>query len=193
MKLIAGLGNYGLKYQKTFHNVGFIAADIIAKELNVKFDKREGNALTAHYRAENGEKAIIVKPLTYMNLSGESISSLMRMYKIPLSDVLVIYDDIDLEKGALRIRKSGSAGTHNGMRNIVSLIGEDFMRVRVGIGRPDNAGFDVANYVLSRIPSVFYDELKDEILRNASAAAIDFINNLDNDKIMLKYNTKGGC
>jgi PTH1 family peptidyl-tRNA hydrolase len=188
MKIIAGLGNYGLAYQKTYHNIGFITADIIAKTLKTDFSKRECKALTAHYFSSTGEKIILAKPLTYMNSSGESISALKSMYKIENKDILVIYDDIDLNKGALRIRKSGSAGTHNGMRNIVSLIGEDFPRIRVGTGRPDNPAQDIADYVLSRIPSDFYDELTDDILIKASSAAIDFLNGMDLDIIMQKYN-----
>lgn len=191
MKLIVGLGNYGLKYQKTYHNIGFIAADIIAKAMGAKFSKREGKALTAHCFAAGGEKVIIAKPLTYMNLSGESISAIMHLYKIPQEDILVIYDDIDLDKGAVRIRKAGSAGTHNGMRNIVSLLGENFLRIRIGTGRPENPQQDIADYVLSRMPADFYDSLTEEILKNACAAAVDFANGTDIEKIMIKYNTKG--
>jgi len=189
MKLVAGLGNYGLKYQKTYHNMGFMAADLLAKILNVKFNKREGKALTAHCFIQS-EKVIIAKPLTYMNLSGESIKAICDKYKISLEDVLIIYDDIDLDKGQLRIRKSGSGGTHNGMKNIVQCLGsKDFKRIRIGIGKPDNPRQDLADYVLGRISTDFEDML-DSILTNAADAAKEFCENIDIEKIMQKYNTK---
>ncbi len=188
MKIIARLGNYGLLYQKTYHNIGFITADIIAKEAGAGFSKRECQALTAHFMTQSGEKVIIAKPLTYMNLSGESILALKNKYKAESKDILVIYDDIDLSRGALRIRKSGSAGTHNGMRNIVSLIGADFPRIRVGIGKPQNPQQDIADYVLSKIDSDFYDELHDGALKQAADAAKEFALGTGIEQLMQKYN-----
>lgn len=189
MKLIVGLGNYGLKYQKTYHNIGFMAVDLLAKSLNVKFDKRECKALTSHCFLENN-RAIIAKPLTYMNLSGESIKELCNKYKILLKDVLVIYDDVDLPKGNLRIRKSGSGGTHNGMKNIIDCLSSNtFNRIRVGIGKSENSQQDLKDYVLSRINGD-YQEIIEEAIENSAEAAEEFLNGIDIDKIMQKYNTK---
>ena len=149
MKLIAGLGNPGAKYDGTKHNVGFRVIDLIAEQFKIDISRIknkgfQGNGVIA------GEKVILLKPLTYMNLSGESIKETMSFYKIPAKDIVVIYDDISIPPGATRIRERGSAGGHNGMKNIISrLNSEEFLRLRVGIGEKPN-GWDLADYVLSR-------------------------------------------
>ena len=122
MKLIVGLGNPDDKYQNTFHNLGFMAVDAMAETLGIDFNKTKCRALVAETKMAS-EKVILAKPQTYMNLSGESLRELVSFYKIDLKDVLVIYDDFDLNKGFIRIRENGSAGTHNGMRSIVENIG----------------------------------------------------------------------
>lgn len=148
MFLIIGLGNPGLKYAKTRHNAGFMAVDAIASAKNIDFDRLQKHALTATY-FENGNKVLLAKPQTYMNNSGQSLRELVDYYQIPLENVLVIYDDIDLELGQTRIRKKGGAGTHNGMRSIIAELGSgDFPRLRCGIG-PQPEFWDLADFVLS--------------------------------------------
>ena len=151
MKLIVGLGNPDKQYEYTYHNVGFMAVDFLADRLDATFSKNECKAKVAEARI-GGEKIIIAKPQTYMNRSGESVLAFKSKYKIDNKDIFVINDDIDLDFGKIRYRESGSAGTHNGLRNIVSLIGTDFKRLRIGIGR-DERFANLADFVLSKIPS----------------------------------------
>lgn len=152
MKLVVGLGNPGNDYRNTYHNIGFRAIDKLAALLcaaDFSFDKK-GNAELAEY-AFGVDKTLLVKPQTFMNLSGDAVSHYARYYKVMPQDILVLYDDIDIPKGTVRARMGGSAGTHNGMRDIVGKLGsEGFARVRIGIGfRPNYMG--LADYVLSRI------------------------------------------
>ena len=156
MKLIVGLGNPEEKYANTLHNLGFISVNKTAKILGVEFNKNKGKALIAETKI-NGEKIILAKPQTYMNLSGNAVLKLKSKYKIENSNIIVIADDIDLAPGVVRYRENGSAGTHNGLRNIVSLIGTDFKRVRIGIGRGEG---DLANFVLSKISKENWDLLE---------------------------------
>lgn len=149
MKLIVGLGNPGLKYRKTRHNVGFMFNDDLVKSLKVKFSlNKQLKSMIAEATVE-GEKVIIIEPQTYMNLSGEAVEAVMNYYKIDVSDVLVIYDDLDLPVGKVRIRPNGSSGGHNGMKNIIEhLKTSDIKRVRIGIGSSDENG--TIDYVLGR-------------------------------------------
>ena len=151
MKVVVGLGNYGDKYAYTFHNMGFLTVEALADKLGMKFSEKECDSLVAvGYR--KGEKIVIAKPLTYMNLSGVAVKQLMGKYKIASSDLIVVFDDIDIEGGSVRVRMKGSGGTHNGMRNIIERIGtQDFPRVRVGIG-PKPAFVPIADYVLADVP-----------------------------------------
>lgn len=150
MKLVVGLGNPDKIYEKTYHNVGFSVVDLFSDEFGAELTKNECKALTCHI-FYNNEKLILAKPQTYMNLSGESIIQLKQKYKLQNSDIYVFCDDIDLPLGKVRLRHEGSGGTHNGLRNIVKLIGEDFNRIKVGIGRDEKFG-DLADFVLSKIP-----------------------------------------
>ena len=150
MIVVVGLGNPGKNYEKTYHNLGYMALDYFAKSHSVEFTKTKYQARVAEF-VLNGEKVLLLKPETFMNLSGKSVIDVCNMHKLDNSQVVVVLDDIDLTFGALRIRSKGSAGTHNGLRDIVSRIGEDFPRIRVGAGRPSN-NMDLATYVLSRIP-----------------------------------------
>ena len=145
MNIVVGLGNPEAKYNGTYHNIGFECVDALAKRMGVKFDKEKYKAKIAEGLL-NGEKTILVKPQTYMNLSGECLVLLKEKFKD--ARILVIVDDIDLPKGNIRYREHGSAGTHNGLRSIVSFIGEDFERIKVGIGR--DISLDLADYVLSK-------------------------------------------
>lgn len=149
MYLLVGLGNPGSKYENTFHNSGFAAIDAVADLLHANFSKKSCRAITAE-TFSGGEKIILAKPQTFMNLSGESVGELLSYYKIPLENLLVFYDDYDLPLGALRVRPHGSAGTHNGMRNIVEKIGStEFARVRLGINPGEGSEIPIIDYVLS--------------------------------------------
>lgn len=139
MRLIVGLGNPGREYEKTRHNVGFVAIDYLAKQLGIKMSKIKFKALCGEGYIGN-EKCVLLKPQTFMNLSGESVRDAAEFYKIAPEDIIVIYDDINLEPGKVRIRPSGSAGGHNGMKNIIYLLNSDnFPRIRFGVGAPQYA------------------------------------------------------
>ena len=148
MNIIVGLGNPDSKYQKTYHNIGFDCVNALAEKLGISFDKQKYKALIAEGVFE-GEKIMLVKPQTYMNLSGECVVLLKEKFKD--ARIIVVVDDIDLPKGNIRYRERGSAGTHNGLRSIVSFIGQEFERIKVGVGR--DISLDLADYVLSK-----YDE-----------------------------------
>lgn len=187
MKLIVGLGNPEKKYFNTFHNLGFMCVEGLAKKLNIDFTKEKCRALIAETKI-GAEKIILAKPQTYMNLSGESVRELMSFYKIESKDLLVMYDDYDLPKGTIRIRESGSAGTHNGMRNIVKEINDtNFARIRVGFKQlPNEFVIPLIDYVLSGIK----DEEKELFLKaidNASNGALMFIKGESIQNIMAKY------
>ncbi len=180
--LIVGLGNPEKKYENTYHNVGFAVIDKLAEILNITLKEE---ACRAKYSTmyKNGEKVIIAKPLTYMNLSGEAVVALSSRYNIPVSDIIVVYDDIDLPVGDIRIRKSGSAGTHNGMRNICGLLGgNNFPRVRIGIGKPEPP-MQLVDYVLSHIKGDNKDKL-DKSFEKAARLIADFICHKDLEKMM---------
>ena len=148
--LIVGLGNPGREYEKTRHNTGFRAMDILAEKLNAKVDRLKFQGLYTQVNY-GGKKLFLLKPQTYMNLSGESVGEAARFYKIPADHVVVISDDISLPVGKLRIRTGGSAGGHNGLKNIIQHLGTDqFPRIKVGVGAPGQAGYDVVDWVIGR-------------------------------------------
>lgn len=185
--IIVGLGNPGDKYEKTRHNVGFNVIDLLAKEYSIDVSKLKHKALMGEGRVGT-EKVILVKPMTYMNLSGESVVDICNYYNVDLENVIVIYDDIDLDVGKIRIRKKGSGGTHNGMRSIIKCLGSnEFPRVRVGISKPKN-GQDLADFVLSRFAKEDEKSLN-ESFENA-VAAIDCAIRQDLDLAMNRYNVK---
>ena len=187
MKLIVGLGNPGNEYQNTRHNMGFMVIDKIMDELRINFTKNKHKGIYTQTKIK-GEDVIILKPLTYMNLSGESIKEVMSYYKIDIQDILVIYDDMDTNVGGIRLRLSGSAGGHNGIKSIIKLLGsESFKRIRVGVGKDPN--IDVVNYVLGKPKKEDLPKIE-EALTKAMKASIDFVN-LPFDKVMSMYNTKG--
>ncbi len=186
MYLIVGLGNPDKQYEKTFHNMGYIAVGDTAEALGAKFKKKECEASVAEAYA-GGEKIILARPLTYMNNSGRAVKQLMAKYKIPESNLVVIYDDYDLPKGKVRIRASGSAGTHNGMRSIIGETGmKDFARIRIGI-RDEEVNIPIINYVLSEVKKEDYT-LFGEACKKAGEAAADFARGIDIEKVMCKYN-----
>lgn len=187
MKIIVGLGNPDEKYKRTYHNLGFIAAEDAAIELGAQFKKKSCKAVIAE-TFYNGEKIIIAKPQTYMNLSGESVKELLSYYKAGLDDLIVLYDDFDLPKGSVRIRKEGSAGTHNGMRNIVKEISStQFARIRIGFNGGE--GMELIDYVLSGINKEDYPVYA-EATHNAGLAAAAWATGEPLDKVMQKYNVK---
>ena len=149
MYLIVGLGNIGKEYDGTRHNIGFEVIDYLSAKKGITVKKKEQNGLTGVYH-EFGEKILLAKPTTYMNNSGLCVAGLVNFYQVPPENLLVIYDDIDLATGSVRIRQRGSAGTHNGMRSIIQHLGsQDFPRIRIGTGRPKE-GADLVHFVLGR-------------------------------------------
>lgn len=169
MKLIVGLGNPGRQYEETRHNVGFKVIDELSDQLHIPLDKAKFNGVFGQ-GIVNGEKVLLLKPLTYMNLSGESIRPLMDYYDILVDDILVIYDELDLPVGKIRLREKGSAGGHNGMKSIIHHLGtQEFKRIRIGINRPTN-GMKIADYVLGRFQAEESQDIKDAIQKSAEAA-----------------------
>ena len=186
MYIIAGLGNPGKQYENTKHNVGFLTIDVLAEKLGIRVSKIKHKALTGEGFI-SGEKVILVKPQTYMNLSGESIREILSFYKADPERLVVIYDDIDLPMGSLRIRKKGSAGTHNGMKSIIyQIVSEDFPRVRIGIGGERKG--DLADYVISGFRKEDRKTVEDSILRAADAVICTVEKGID--IAMGEYNTK---
>ena len=186
MFLIVGLGNPEKKYEKTFHNLGFIAAGDCAEALGVKFKKKECEASIAEGYV-GGEKVIIARPVTYMNASGRAVKQLIAKYKVSPKELVVIYDDFDLPKGHVRIRPSGSAGTHNGMRSVIAEIGfTEFARIRVGIKDPD-VNIPIIDYVTSEIRKDDY-ELFSSASKRAAEAALSLAKGEPFDLVMTKYN-----
>lgn len=186
MYIIVGLGNPGKKYENTRHNMGFIAVDLLAEKYSIKVDKIKFKALVGEGRIA-GQKVLLVKPQTYMNLSGQSVMEVMNFYKEDIENLIVIYDDIDIPTGTIRLRKKGSAGTHNGMRNIVYLLQEDgFPRIRVGIGSESKV--DLIHYVTSGVTKKEKDLLEDALTRAADAAACIVEKGIE--KAMNEYNIR---
>ena len=165
--LIVGLGNPGSKYEHTRHNMGFLTVDLLAEKLGVKLNKVK---FKAAYNIVNfaGCKCLVMKPQTYMNLSGEAVREAAQFYKVPADHILVIYDDVSLPVGKLRVRPSGSAGGHNGIKNIIAHLGtQDFPRVKIGVAAPGNAG-DMIDWVIG-VPS----QAERKILAQSFEKAID--------------------
>lgn len=188
MFVIVGLGNPDKKYEATRHNIGFDVIDAIADKYNINVKDKKHKALVGSGVIE-GMKVLLVKPLTYMNLSGESVAEVMNFYKLdPEEDMLVIFDDISLAPGNIRIRKKGSAGGHNGIKNIIAMTGtQNFMRIKVGVGEKP-AGWDLADHVLGRFDKE--DRAKvDDAIKDAVDAAVLMMQG-DVDEAMNEFNSK---
>ena len=186
MKIIAGLGNPGKEYENTKHNVGFLTIDILAEKYDIKVNKIKFKGLVGEGMIGT-EKVILVKPQTYMNLSGQCIREIVAFYKLDMEDLVVIYDDRDLPMGNLRIRKKGSAGTHNGMRSIIYDLQDDgFPRVRVGIGGERKG--DLANDVISGFSGDDRKLIEEAIVKAADAVTCLVEDGID--RAMVDYNTK---
>ncbi|MEG1688095.1 MAG: aminoacyl-tRNA hydrolase, partial [Angelakisella sp.] len=148
--LIVGLGNPEKKYEQTRHNIGFAAVDLLAQQLKVASDRLRFQALCGDASLE-GHRVLLMKPTTYMNLSGQAVQEAMRFYKLPIERVIVLCDDVALEVGRLRIRERGSDGGHNGLKNIIALTGSnEFTRIRIGVGQKPHPDYDLADWVLGK-------------------------------------------
>lgn len=185
MVIIVGLGNPGRKYEQTRHNAGFMVIDELSKKYGIKIDKEECKGLTGRGEIE-GQKVMLVKPQTYMNLSGECISELLHFYKISEEELIVIYDDIDIALGKVRVKPKGNPGSHNGMKNIVELLNtKEFIRVRIGTDKPP-IGLALVDYVLMKLSKEEKEVLKqgiekgvlaiEEILKNGCYSAMNLYN-----------------
>lgn len=185
MYLIVGLGNPENEYAHTRHNMGFDAINEVAEKNNINITKSKFKGLYETGIIQ-GKKVILLKPQTYMNLSGESVKPYVDFYKIEKENILVIYDDMDIEPGKIKIRKKGSSGGHNGMKSIIQMVGtEDFPRIRIGIGRPEHNG-DEINHVIGAIPEEQIP-LLDEGTEKAKDAVIEILKN-GIDIAMNKFN-----
>lgn len=179
MKVIIGLGNPGKQYEKTRHNVGFLVIDKVADRLGLKFTTRKFKALMCETFVA-GEKVLLVKPQTYMNLSGESVQEILNYYNLDEEDIIVITDDLDLEIGKIRLREKGSSGGQKGVQNIIDRLGTNkFLRLKVGIG--NNKLISTADYVLGKLD-------KDTPIDQASDCIMDYIDNKSIKDLMNTYN-----
>ena len=171
MKLIVGLGNPGYEYHRTPHNLGFMAIDRLAEACGVELGRREAQALTASTEMA-GERIVLAKPQTYMNLSGLAVGRLVNKYAVPVQDIILLVDDVDLPLGSLRIRPRGSAGTHNGLRSVIgTLQSDEFVRVRMGV-RPEHPVEDLARYILGRFRKADLETVAELIDRSAEAVSV---------------------
>ena len=186
MFIIAGLGNPDEKYQGTRHNVGFDVVDRLAEKYQIAVDTKKHRALIGKGVIE-GQKVLLAKPQTYMNLSGEAVHEAAQFYKIPADHVLVIYDDVSLPVGKLRVRPTGSAGGHNGIKNIIAHLGtQEFPRIKIGTGAPAGGGAEMIDWVIG-VPSQAERKILVESFENAVKAAEDIIEN-GCQKAMNDYN-----
>ena len=186
MKLIVGLGNIGKEYEKTRHNIGFMAVDYLANVHNVTFDKEKFQGLYTTY-FENQEKIFLLKPQKYMNLSGEVIKPFIDYFSIDVDDILIIHDDLDLPVGRFKLRPSGKSGGHNGLKNIeLHLHTTNYKRLKIGIS--NNKMMDTKNYVLGKIKNEDL-EIINNIIKRIPDIVSDFIN-ISFDELMNKYNRK---
>lgn len=184
--IIAGLGNPGPKFENTRHNAGFEVLDLLSEKSGIKINKLKCKALTGE-GVLKGKKVLLVKPQTYMNLCGESIREILEWYKLPTGNIIIVYDDVDLDPGRIRIRPNGSSGTHNGMKSVIYQIQSDeFARIRVGIGKPPE-GWDIADYVLGR-----FQAEEREIISKSVAKATEAIADILEFNVMYAMNKYNG-
>lgn len=185
--IIAGLGNVGPKYDNTRHNAGFMAMDALAEKYNFEIKRMKFKALTGE-TVISGKRCLVMKPVTFMNNSGEAVSEAMNFYKIPPENVIICFDDISLQPSKLRIRRKGSHGGHNGMRSIIDITGsEDFPRIKLGVGNKPTKDYDLANWVLSS----FTDDEKKlmKISADNAVSAITLMVDGKTDEAMNKFNS----
>lgn len=186
MKLVVGLGNPGDKYAKTRHNIGFEVINRLQKNLNIVGEKDKFQGFLSEKNID-GEKVLFLKPQTFMNLSGNSIAAVVNFYKIDAkNDMIVIYDDMDLPVGKMRVKEKGSSGGHNGIKSIISHLGDEFLRIKCGIGKSKD---DTVDFVLGQFDKS-EQEIVDKMIENASDCALDLIRDVELGRIMQKYNKK---
>ncbi len=184
--IIIGLGNPGKKYENTRHNVGFDTVELLSRRHGITITKLKHKALLGDGKI-SGKRVILVKPQTFMNLSGESVREILEWYKVPVKNIIIIYDDIDLPAGKLRLRPKGSAGTHNGMRSVIYQIESDeFPRIRIGVGGPPE-GWELADYVLSKLSGEDKKKVEEAIVY--AADAVEEIVKSGIDVAMNKFNS----
>jgi PTH1 family peptidyl-tRNA hydrolase len=190
LKILVGLGNPGLRYEFTRHNIGFRIVDSLARDIGTEFKKVKSYYSLISRGTINNHKVMLIKPQTFMNLSGRAVSKVVSYYKIPLRDLLIVYDDLNLELGQIRIRKKGSTGGHKGIESIMQYLNsEDIPRLRIGIGNPSvNFNFDCVSYVLSNFNNDEEDKIEEVI--QLSTEAIKTIIEDGFEKAMRKYNKK---
>jgi PTH1 family peptidyl-tRNA hydrolase len=191
MKLILGIGNYGDIYKDTRHNSGFQAIDLVASDFNIDINKKTFKSLVGKGRIFN-EDVLLVKPLTYVNLSGEALIAVKNFYKVDIDDIIILVDDMDTEPGNVRLKLKGSSAGHNGLKNIIQLLGTDqFRRIRIGIGRPAPSSNPnrIPDYVLSSARDADeYEAWKDGISK--AAEALEYTLKFGFEKAMTKYNAE---
>ena len=184
MKLIIGLGNPGDEYKNTRHNIGFMVIDYFAKLHNINIDKKKSNGLFEKF-VYNNETVILLKPQSYMNLSGEVIKSYLKWFKIETEDILVISDDLDMEFGKIKLKEKGSSGGHNGLKNIeINIKTQEYKRLKIGIS--NNKNIDTKDYVLQKLNKEEQEKFK-EILPITNKILEDFLT-IDFERLMSKYN-----
>ncbi|MDD4315872.1 MAG: aminoacyl-tRNA hydrolase [Clostridia bacterium] len=184
MIIVVGLGNPGEEYKNTYHNMGYKTVDALADKLSVKIKRAECSSLTAAVTL-SGVRIVLARPVTYMNLSGQAVKSLLSKYKADIGDLIVIYDDIDLPRFSLRARSGGSGGTHNGMKNIIDVLSDtNFKRIRIGVGRENG---ELKDYVLSGIRKTD-EKTFAQCFEKAADAVIAYAGNGDFEKLMRELN-----
>ena len=184
--LIVGLGNPGGKYEITRHNAGFLCADLFAESMNTEIKRLKYHALTAEVNID-GHRCLLMKPQTFMNNSGEAVGEAAKFYKIPAEKIIVVFDDISLPIGKLRVRRKGSAGGHNGIKSIISHLGsENFPRVKIGVGAKPHPDYDLGDWVLTSFKKEDFPALKEAMVN--ACEAVKLIVNGNTDKAMNLYN-----
>lgn len=184
--LVVFLGNPGVRFAETRHNVGFMTAEVYEREHGVRIDRSKFKALTGRCLVGDAE-VLLLKPQTFMNLSGDAVSQTMRFYKVPLERVLVVSDDVSLDVGKLRLRRSGSAGGHNGLKDIIAKCGgEGFPRIKIGVGQKPHPDYDMAQWVLSTFKDQDAEQIRSAVQR--AAQAVDAVITQGMDKAMNEYN-----
>jgi PTH1 family peptidyl-tRNA hydrolase len=183
--IIVGLGNPGKEYERTRHNAGFMAIDKIAEHLSVKIDRVKFHAFTAEATV-GSQRILLMKPTTYMNLSGTAIAEAVSFYKIPPENLIVLCDEVSFDVGLFRIRRKGSAGGHNGLKSIIASIGsEDFPRIKIGVGKKPSPEYDLASWVLGKFPSDDIKKLDEQNEKVKDAVLLMLIGKID--EAMSKY------
>ena len=184
--IIAGLGNPGLQYEKTRHNVGFMAVDLLAENEKFNFNKNKYDALLGEWKL-NDKRILVIKPQTFMNCSGNAVSKIVNFYKIPTDRVIVLHDDISLDVGKIRMRRKGSDGGQRGMRDIIELLGTDnIMRIKIGVGAKPHPDYDLKDWVLGKFPENQKEDLKKALDKSVSALKEIILKGIDS--AMNKYN-----